>query len=72
MKTPPITLFSDAGDDTDFGAVMYITAVLVFYSLGIVVMIIKYLRTERKEIEEEAALESFFKVSEHLLNTYKL
>ncbi|XP_076441168.1 uncharacterized protein LOC143280416 [Babylonia areolata] len=48
-------------EDTDFGAVMYITAVLVFYSLGIVVMIVKYLKTERKELEEEMALESFFK-----------
>ena len=48
-------------EDTDFGAVMYITAVLVFYSLGIVVMIIKYLKTERKEMEEEMALENFFK-----------
>ena len=50
-----------AGADTDFGAVMYITAVLVFYSLGIVVMIVKYLKTERKEMEEEMALDSFFK-----------
>nr|KAG5713955.1 hypothetical protein BaRGS_020283 [Batillaria attramentaria] len=48
-------------EDTDFGAVMYITAVLVFYSLGIVVMIIKYLKTERKEMEEEVNLENFFK-----------
>ncbi|ESP05469.1 hypothetical protein LOTGIDRAFT_228045 [Lottia gigantea] len=47
--------------DTDFGAVMYIISVLVFYSLGIVVMIIKYLRTEKEEMEEEAALETFFK-----------
>ncbi|KAL8570709.1 hypothetical protein ACOMHN_039144 [Nucella lapillus] len=48
-------------EDTDFGAVLYIAAVLVFYSLGIVVMIVKYLKTERKELEEEMALESFFK-----------
>ena len=52
---------SQSRADTDFGAVMYITAVLVFYSLGIVVMIVKYLKTERKEMEEEAALENFFK-----------
>ncbi|XP_070194890.1 uncharacterized protein [Littorina saxatilis] len=49
----------DEEEDTDFGAVMYITAVLVFYSLGIVVMIIKYLQTERREMEEEMALESY-------------
>ncbi|KAK6189146.1 hypothetical protein SNE40_005179 [Patella caerulea] len=52
---------SKEGEDTDFGAVMYIISVLVFYSLGIVVMIIKYLRTEKEEMEEEAALENFFK-----------
>lgn len=52
---------TEGEQDTDKGAVMYIAAVLVFYSLGIVVMIIKYLKTERKEIEEEMMLESFFK-----------
>ena len=55
------TVEGEEEEDTDFGAVMYITAVLVFYSLGIVVMIIKYLKTERKEMEEEMALENFFK-----------
>lgn len=52
---------SPSSDDTDFGAVMYITTVLVFYSAGIVVMIIKYLKTEKREMEEEAALDNFFK-----------
>lgn len=45
----------------DRGAVMYIVVVLVFYSMGIVIMIIKYLKTERQELEEEAALVNFFK-----------
>ncbi|KAH3782769.1 hypothetical protein DPMN_160689 [Dreissena polymorpha] len=48
-------------EQTDFGAVMYIVAVLVFYSFGIVVMIIKYLRREKRELEEERALEDFFR-----------
>ncbi|KAL8616000.1 hypothetical protein ACOMHN_014962 [Nucella lapillus] len=53
--------WSGVEGDTDFGAVMYISAVLIFYSLGIVVMIVKYLRTERKDIEEELMVENFVK-----------
>ena len=40
---------------------MYIIVVLVFYSTGVMVMIIRYLRTEKKELEEEVTLENFFK-----------
>ena len=53
-------------EDTDFGAIMYISAVLLFYSTGIIIMIVKYLKTEKAEIEEELALERFFK---HMPNT---
>ena len=49
------------GEETDAGAVMYIVAVLVFYSAGIIVMIIKYLRREKRELEEERILEDFFR-----------
>lgn len=45
----------------DHGAVMYIVAVLVFYSAGIVIMLIKYSRSERKRMEEEVALDFYFK-----------
>ena len=45
---------------SDNGAVLYIVSVLVFYSAAIVVMIIKYLNSERKEKNEEAMLEAFF------------
>jgi hypothetical protein len=47
--------------EADSGAVMYIIAVLVFYSAGIVTMIIKYLRREKRELEEERILEDFFR-----------
>lgn len=47
--------------ETDSGAVMYIVAVLVFYSAGIIVMIVKYLRREKRELEEERILEDFFR-----------
>ncbi|XP_052774740.1 uncharacterized protein LOC128213220 [Mya arenaria] len=48
-------------EETDSGAVLYIVAVLVFYSAGIIVMIIKYLRREQRELEEERILEDFFR-----------
>ena len=47
--------------EPDSGAVMYIVAVLVFYSAGIVTMIVKYLKREKRELEEEKALEDFFR-----------
>lgn len=45
----------------DIGAVSYIVIVLLFYSTGIIVMIIKYSKTQSKEVEEELALDIFFK-----------
>lgn len=47
--------------DGDAGAVYYIVVVLLFYSTGIIVMIIKYSKTRSKEVEEEMALDIFFK-----------
>ena len=47
--------------EPDSGAVMYIIAVLVFYSAGIVTMIIKHLKREKRELEEERVLEDFFR-----------
>ena len=40
---------------------LYIIVVLTFYSLGIILMLVKYLRTERRELEEEKVLEVFLK-----------
>ncbi|GFR66136.1 hypothetical protein ElyMa_005550400 [Elysia marginata] len=47
--------------DSDFGALVYIVVVLFFYSIGVMIMIVRYLKTEKKELEEEATLENFFK-----------
>ncbi|KAK3599848.1 hypothetical protein CHS0354_022420 [Potamilus streckersoni] len=47
--------------DVDHGALLYIVTVLMFYSAGIVVMIVKYLITEKRELEQEQVLESFFR-----------
>ena len=42
-------------------ALLYIIVVLTFYSLGVVIMMIKYLKRERRELEEERMLEDFLK-----------
>ncbi|XP_076441258.1 uncharacterized protein LOC143280485 [Babylonia areolata] len=57
----PRTNSTKAEEESDPGAVMYIIVVLVFYSTGVMVMIVRYLRTEKKELEEEVTLENFFK-----------
>ena len=40
-------------------ALIYIIVVLAFYALGIAVMMIKYLKRERQELEEEQILEEY-------------
>ncbi|CAG5119837.1 unnamed protein product [Candidula unifasciata] len=50
-----------AEGESDFGALVYIVVVLVFYSAGVIIMIVRYLKTEKKELEEEVTLENFFK-----------
>lgn len=46
---------------TQYDALMYIIVVLAFYSFGMVLMIIKYLKVERRDLEEEKVLEDYFK-----------
>ena len=74
-NSPPRNATSsfENGDD---GAVLYIVAVLVFYSAGIVIMLIKYSKSERKQMEEEAALDFYYKgmpmgksTKEHYVNS---
>lgn len=49
------------GPTSDSGALIYIVAVLVFYSAAIIIMIIKYLKSERKDQLEDALIENFFR-----------
>ncbi len=42
-------------------AILYIIVVLMFYSFGVVVMIVGYLKKERKDLEEERFLEDFLR-----------
>ncbi|XP_070196482.1 uncharacterized protein [Littorina saxatilis] len=76
LENPHSLNNTETDDGSDPGAVMYIIVVLVFYSTGVMVMIVRYLRTEKKELEEEVTLENFFKSmpdkraeQEHRVNT---
>lgn len=46
-------------DDRDRHALLYIVVVLLFYSTGIVVAIVTYLKREKAEIEEEKAYDDY-------------
>ncbi|KAK2152074.1 hypothetical protein LSH36_340g02031 [Paralvinella palmiformis] len=53
-------------DDDDISirqkdALLYIIVVLGFYSLGVICLMVKYLKEEKKDIEEEIVLENFLK-----------
>ena len=50
---------SNGMDDKDRHALLYIVVVLLFYSTGIVVAIVMYLKREKAEIEEEKAYEDY-------------
>jgi len=41
---------------------LYIIVVLGVYSLGVVIMMVKYLKRERRDLEEEKMLEDFLKL----------
>jgi len=49
----------DSMDDRDRHALLYIVVVLLFYSIGIIVAIVMYLKREKAEIEEEKAYEDY-------------
>jgi len=46
-------------DDRDKHALLYIVVVLLFYSTGIVIAIVTYLKREKAEIVEEKAYEDY-------------
>ena len=46
-------------EDRDRHAILYIVVVLLFYSIGIVIAIIMYLKRERNEAEEEKAFDDY-------------
>ena len=49
--------------DSDEHAVYYIVVVLLFYSFGIVFMMVKYMRKERQELEETKMYKEYVKAA---------
>ena len=54
-----MTTSRSVGSDDDINAVIYIVVVLLFYSMGIIIAIISYLKKERQEMVEEKAYEDY-------------
>ena len=48
--------------ETAFDAIIFITVVLSFYSVGVVVMLVMYMREEKKDYEEEKVVQGYFKM----------
>jgi len=60
-------LHADDGiDERDRDALLYIVVVLLFYSTGIIVAIVMYLKREKAEIEEEKAYDDFARSNRRL------
>ena len=58
------TTRDDAAADADaaFNAFIFIAVVLSFYSAGVVVMLVMYMREEKKDYEEDKLVHGYFKM----------
>ena len=63
-EEPLVTTIDPAQEEKDRQAVLYIVVVLLFYSLGIIVGIISYLKRERAELLEEKAYDDYISFRE--------
>ncbi|KAK2178948.1 hypothetical protein NP493_522g02025 [Ridgeia piscesae] len=63
-----LTTQTAASAATDGNALVYIVVVLGFYSIGIVVLMIRYLKNERQDLVEEKMLDDFFRTTPRTLN----
>jgi len=57
--TPNTTTIDPNKEDNELQALLYIVITLLFYSLGITVGIISYLKRERQEMEEDRVYDQF-------------
>ena len=48
--------------ERDRHAILYIVVVLLFYSLGIIIAIVMYLKREKEEIVEEVAYDNYMNI----------
>ncbi|XP_041359370.1 uncharacterized protein LOC121375791 [Gigantopelta aegis] len=56
----------------DLNALLYIVVTLLFYSLGIIVGIITYLKREKEEIEEDKCFDEFLQMKRDPFNLHKM
>ncbi|KAL8573973.1 hypothetical protein ACOMHN_029420 [Nucella lapillus] len=59
-------------DQDDLSALLYIVVTLLFYSMGIVVGIITYLKRERADIEEEMIFDMYLTMKRDPFNAHRL
>ena len=58
---PPAETTTEQPDTKQKDALLYIVVVLMFYSFGMIIMLIGYLKRERKDLEEQRYLQDFLK-----------
>ena len=69
---PSFTTNTDSTSDVKHkDALLYIIVVLMFYSFGMIIMLIGYLKREREEIEEERYLHDFLKTPLPTVRTHR-
>ena len=56
----------------DINALLYIVVTLLFYSMGIVIGIITYLKREQAEMEEDKMFDMYMQLKREPFNVYKV
>ena len=82
IPCPPIDVTTESYNATgsteetvskdDLNALLYIVVTLLFYSLGIIVGIITYLKREKEEIEEDKCFDEFLQMKRDPFNLHKM
>lgn len=63
-------IYSATGKD-DLNALLYIVVTLLFYSMGIIIGIITYLKREQAEMEEDKMFDMYMQIKREPFNLYK-
>lgn len=58
-------------DNNDLNALLYIVVTLLFYSMGIIIGIITYLKREQAEMEEDKMFDMYMQLKREPFNLYK-
>ncbi|KAK7100881.1 hypothetical protein V1264_023748 [Littorina saxatilis] len=72
MTTMATTVTTEAGHSSeDLSALLYIVVTLLFYSTGIIIGIIIYLKRERADMEEEKVFDMYLAMKRDPFNVYR-